>query len=140
MELPRDAFLLRIFLQEADENNGEPLFAKIVLQAREKKLSRRISAWIGMSSAFGFGADLPDKGWRHEIRQENCRDYHRSNERLYSVEGDVAGDTEEGQNRSQNGLKRQFQQFKGPGECCPNSQRDQFCANWNTMIPEQSVA
>jgi PII-like signaling protein len=39
MELPKDASLLRIFLQEADENNGEPLFSKIVLQAREKKLA-----------------------------------------------------------------------------------------------------
>jgi PII-like signaling protein len=32
MELPRDAVLLRIFVEEADEHDGQPLFRKIVLK------------------------------------------------------------------------------------------------------------
>ena len=39
MELPRDAVLLRIFVEEADEHDGQPLFRKIVLRAREKRLA-----------------------------------------------------------------------------------------------------
>jgi uncharacterized protein len=39
MELPRDAVLLRIFVEEADEHTGEPLFKKIVLKAREMNLA-----------------------------------------------------------------------------------------------------
>ena len=39
MELPRDALLLRIFVEEADEHDGEPLFRRIVLKARESKLA-----------------------------------------------------------------------------------------------------
>jgi PII-like signaling protein len=39
MELPRDAVLLRIFVEEADEHAGEPLFKKIVLKAREMNLA-----------------------------------------------------------------------------------------------------
>ena len=39
MELPRDALLLRIFLGEADELGGEPVYQKIVLKAREMNLA-----------------------------------------------------------------------------------------------------
>jgi uncharacterized protein len=39
MELPRDAMLLRIFLAESDEMEGEPVFRKIVLKAREMNLA-----------------------------------------------------------------------------------------------------
>ena len=39
MELPRDALLLRIFLGESDEVEGEPVFRKIVLKAREVNLA-----------------------------------------------------------------------------------------------------
>ena len=39
MELPRDAVLLRIFVEEADEHDGQPLFRKIVLKAREMRLA-----------------------------------------------------------------------------------------------------
>jgi uncharacterized protein len=39
MELPRDAMLLRIFIGEADEWQGKPLYETIVLKAREKKLA-----------------------------------------------------------------------------------------------------
>ena len=39
MELPRDALLLRIFLGESDEVEGEKVFRKIVLKAREMNLA-----------------------------------------------------------------------------------------------------
>ena len=39
MELPKDAVLLRIFLGESDEVEGEPAFRKIVLKAREMNLA-----------------------------------------------------------------------------------------------------
>lgn len=39
MELPRDALLLRIFVGEADTHEGEPVFRKIVLKAREMNLA-----------------------------------------------------------------------------------------------------
>src|SRR3984885_9016049 len=39
MELPRDASLLRIFLGESDEHQGDPLFKVIVLKAREHHLA-----------------------------------------------------------------------------------------------------
>jgi PII-like signaling protein len=39
MELPRDAVLLRIFVEERDEHEGQPLFRKIVLKAREMRLA-----------------------------------------------------------------------------------------------------
>jgi PII-like signaling protein len=39
MELPRDASLLRIFIGERDEYQGEPLFKVIVLKAREHQMA-----------------------------------------------------------------------------------------------------
>jgi uncharacterized protein len=39
MELPRDAMLMRIFIGEADEWQGKPLYEQIVLKARERKLA-----------------------------------------------------------------------------------------------------
>jgi PII-like signaling protein len=39
MELSRDAVLLRIFVEEADEYEGQPLFSTIVLKAREMQLA-----------------------------------------------------------------------------------------------------
>jgi uncharacterized protein len=39
MELPRDAMLLRIFLEESDVHEGAPLFRKVVLKARQMKLA-----------------------------------------------------------------------------------------------------
>jgi PII-like signaling protein len=39
MELPRDALLLRIFIGEKDEYQGEPLFRALVLKAREMQLA-----------------------------------------------------------------------------------------------------
>jgi uncharacterized protein len=39
MELPHEAMLLRIFIGEADEYDGAPLYEKIVLQAREQKMA-----------------------------------------------------------------------------------------------------
>jgi PII-like signaling protein len=39
MELPKDAMLLRIFLEESDVHEGEPLFRKIVLKARQMNLA-----------------------------------------------------------------------------------------------------
>jgi len=39
MELPKDAMLLRIFIGEADELKGAPLYQKIVEKAREQKLA-----------------------------------------------------------------------------------------------------
>jgi PII-like signaling protein len=39
MELPRDAMLLRIFLEESDVQEGEPLYRKVVLRARQMKLA-----------------------------------------------------------------------------------------------------
>jgi uncharacterized protein len=39
MDLPHDAMLLRIFIGEADEWHGKPLFEEIVLQARANALA-----------------------------------------------------------------------------------------------------
>jgi PII-like signaling protein len=39
MELPRDAMLLRIFLEETDLHEGKPLFREVVLRARQMKLA-----------------------------------------------------------------------------------------------------
>jgi uncharacterized protein len=39
MELPRDAMLLRVFIGEADEWQGKPLYEQVVLKARERKLA-----------------------------------------------------------------------------------------------------
>lgn len=39
MELPRDALLLRIFIGEKDEYQGQPLFRALVLKAREMHLA-----------------------------------------------------------------------------------------------------
>jgi uncharacterized protein len=39
MELPRDALLLRIFLGEKDEYQGQPLYRVLVLKARELHLA-----------------------------------------------------------------------------------------------------
>jgi uncharacterized protein len=39
MELPRDVVLLRIFIGEADEHEGAPLYEKIVLKARAAGLA-----------------------------------------------------------------------------------------------------
>src|SRR6266446_6803304 len=39
MELPKDAMLLRIFLEESDVHEGKPLFREVVLKARQLKLA-----------------------------------------------------------------------------------------------------
>lgn len=39
MELPQDALLLRIFIGEKDEYEGQPLFKALVLKAREMHLA-----------------------------------------------------------------------------------------------------
>ena len=69
MELPRDAILLRIFLGEADELEGEPVFRKIVLKAREMNLAGATvlrgplgfgrSSHLHASSTFRVSKDLP---------------------------------------------------------------------------------
>lgn len=51
MELPRDAILLRIFLGEADELEGEPVYQKIVLKAREMNLAGATA----LRGPLGFG-------------------------------------------------------------------------------------
>jgi PII-like signaling protein len=69
MELPKEALLLRIFLGEADELEGEPAFQKIVLKAREMNLAGATvlrgplgfgrSSHLHASSAFRISKDLP---------------------------------------------------------------------------------
>jgi uncharacterized protein len=69
MELPNDAVLLRIFLGEADELEGEPLFPKIVLKAREMNLAGATvlrgplgfgrSSHLHASATFRISTDLP---------------------------------------------------------------------------------
>jgi len=39
MQIPRDAFLLRIFLGESDKYRGTPLYEALVLKAREMHLA-----------------------------------------------------------------------------------------------------
>jgi PII-like signaling protein len=51
MELPRDAFLLRIFIGEEDQYQGEQLFRVIVLKARE----RHLAGATVLRSPMGFG-------------------------------------------------------------------------------------
>ena len=65
MELPRDALLLRIFIGEADELEGGPVYEKIVLKAREMNLAGatvlRGPLGFGRSSHLhaSFALDLP---------------------------------------------------------------------------------
>jgi PII-like signaling protein len=69
MELPRDALLLRIFLGEADELGGEPVYQKIVLKAREMNLAGATvlrgplgfgrSSHLHATATFRVSTDLP---------------------------------------------------------------------------------
>ena len=69
MELPKDALLLRIFLGEADELEGEPVFRKIVLKAREMNLAGATvlrgplgfgrSSHLHANATFRISMDLP---------------------------------------------------------------------------------
>jgi PII-like signaling protein len=69
MELPRDALLLRIFLGEADELGGEPVYQKIVLKAREMNLAGATvlrgplgfgrSSHLHATATFRVSKDLP---------------------------------------------------------------------------------
>ncbi len=69
MELPKDALLLRIFIGEADEEEGEPVFRKIVLKAREMNLAGATvlrgplgfgrSSHLHASTVFRLSTDLP---------------------------------------------------------------------------------
>jgi PII-like signaling protein len=69
MELPRDALLLRIFLGEGDELEGEPVFRKLVLKAREMNLAGATvlrgplgfgrSSLLHASAIFRVSTDLP---------------------------------------------------------------------------------
>jgi uncharacterized protein len=69
MHLPRDATLLRIFVEEGDEYDGEPLFRKIVIKARKMKLAGATvlrgplgygrSSQLHASSVFHLSTDLP---------------------------------------------------------------------------------
>jgi uncharacterized protein len=69
MELPKDAFLLRIFVGESDEAEGEPVYRKIVLKAREMNLAGATalrgplgfgrSTHLHSSATFHVSTDLP---------------------------------------------------------------------------------
>src|SRR5262249_44638959 len=69
MELPRDAVLLRIFVGEQDQYQGEPLFRAIVLKARELHLAGATvfrgplgfgrSSHLHSSEIFRLSVDLP---------------------------------------------------------------------------------
>ena len=69
MELPKDAVLLRIFLGEGDELEGEPVFQKIVSKAREMNLAGATvlrgplgfgrSSLLHASAGFRVSMDLP---------------------------------------------------------------------------------
>src|ERR1700693_4419814 len=69
MELPREALLLRIFLGEADELEGEPVYQKIVLKAREMNLAGATvlrgplgfgrSSHLHATATFRVSKDLP---------------------------------------------------------------------------------
>jgi PII-like signaling protein len=69
MELPKEALLLRIFLGESDEVEGEPVFQKIVLKAREMNLAGATvlrgplgfgrSSHLHASASFRISSDLP---------------------------------------------------------------------------------
>jgi PII-like signaling protein len=69
MELPRDALLLRIFLGEADAVEGEPVYQKIVLKARQMNLAGATvlrgpvgfgrSSHLHAAATFRVSRDLP---------------------------------------------------------------------------------
>jgi PII-like signaling protein len=69
MELPRDALLLRIFVGEGDEHEGEPVFRKIVFKAREMHMAGATvlraplgfgrSTRLHASATFHTSMDLP---------------------------------------------------------------------------------
>ena len=69
MELPRDALLLRIFIGEADELDGEPVYRTIVHKAREMNLAGATvlrgplgfgrSSHLHASTVFRVSRDLP---------------------------------------------------------------------------------
>src|ERR1700739_777316 len=69
MELPQDALLLRIFIGEKDEFEGQPLFKALVLKAREMHLAGATvfrgplgfgrSSHLHASSVFNLSTDLP---------------------------------------------------------------------------------
>jgi PII-like signaling protein len=52
MKIPKDGYLLRIFLGEADKWHGKPLYEAIVLKARELQLA---GATV-LRGPMGFGA------------------------------------------------------------------------------------
>ena len=53
MQLPQEGSLLRIFIGEADKNEGKPLYEWIVLKAREQELA---GATV-LRGMMGFGAN-----------------------------------------------------------------------------------
>ncbi|MBV9674505.1 MAG: DUF190 domain-containing protein [Verrucomicrobia bacterium] len=69
MELPKDAMLLRIFLGETDELEGEPVYRRLVLKAREMNLAGATvlrgplgfgrSSLLHASATFRISKDLP---------------------------------------------------------------------------------
>ena len=69
MELPREALLLRIFVGEADVQEGEPVFRKVVRKAREMNLAGATvlrgplgfgrSSHLHASTVFRLSMDLP---------------------------------------------------------------------------------
>ena len=65
MELPRDAVLLRIFVEEGNEHDGEPLFRKIVLKARELGLAG--ATVLRGPLGFGRASELHASGLFHPL-------------------------------------------------------------------------
>ncbi|MBV9392624.1 MAG: DUF190 domain-containing protein, partial [Verrucomicrobia bacterium] len=69
MELPKDAMLLRIFLGETDELEGEPVYRRLVLKAREMNLAGATvlrgplgfgrSSLLHASATFRISKELP---------------------------------------------------------------------------------
>jgi uncharacterized protein len=69
MELPKDALLLRVFIGEADELEGRPVYEKLVLKAREMNMAGATvlrgplgfgrSSHLHTTATFRVSKDLP---------------------------------------------------------------------------------
>ena len=82
MHLPEEGYLLRIFIGESDRHTGKPLYAWIVLQARERELAGatvvRGIMGFGANTRMDWNFSLEDSRAKNNCAPESSRKYLNS--------------------------------------------------------------
>ena len=93
-----------------------------------------------MGHAFDFGTDLPHQIGGREMGHQQGGDEYRTDDRFRTIQGEIPGSADEGQQSGDDTLERKLQQLDRADAGGANTESDQFCPNWDPAVAEQGVA